>query len=139
MADRNTLWEEGKLNHAPLAAATVLYYGHMWAKNAAGYLVLASDTAGLTVCGMGNDTDGNNLNNALGAAGDTSAEYRRGFACWFANDGTNPVTLADLDADVYVKDSETVCVAAGATNNIVAGKALEIDAVKGVKVFIPIG
>lgn len=132
MSDRNTSWSSGQLNTVPVAAATLVEFGHMAARDAAGNLVMASDTAGLTVCGMVHET----ADNSAGAAGDVSTTVRRGVACWFANDATNPVTLADLENDCYVKTSASVCVAAGATNNIVAGRALELDPVYGVKVYM---
>lgn len=131
MADRNTTHETGKLNRAPVAAATVVYYGHIAARDAAGNLVAASDTAGLKVVGMTHET----ADNSAGVAGAEYALVRRGFAAWYGNDATNPVTEALVGSDCYVKDSETVCAVAGATNNIVAGKALELDSILGVKVL----
>lgn len=135
MADRNTSWGSGTKNRVPIAAATTVYYGHMVARNATGYLIPAADFPGIKVCGMCSEPE----DNASGADGAKYAMVKGELACWFVNDGTNPVTLADLGKFVYVKDSETVCVAAGATNNIVAGKALELDSVKGVKVYLARG
>jgi len=132
MSDRNTDVETGELNKGPVEAASIVYYGHLLARNSAGNLVAAADTASFATVGMCHET----ADNSAGGAGAEYTIYRRGIAVWMDNDATNPVTSASIGVDCYVKDSETVAVAAGVTNNIVAGKVLEIDSTKGVKILI---
>lgn len=105
---------------AKLAAATTIFKGGMVARNAAGFVVPASDTAGLTVLGIALSTVVN-----AGAAGaveiaiDTGADFK------FLN-GTDPVVQADLNGRVYVQDDQTVR-NAGGTADIVAGVAVLIE------------
>ena len=131
MAERQIVQEPGKANQGPISAAKV-EFGNIVARDALGNMVNASDTAGLVVCGICNET----VDNSAGVAGAVNGEYVTGECFWIPNDGTNPVTAADLGKDVYVKTSASVCAAAGSTNSIVAGIAMELSATRGVKVYI---
>jgi len=63
-----------------------------------------------------------------------------GVTCWMDNSaGVNPVAATGVGKDCYIEDSHTVCAVAGATHNIVAGQVLEVDAARGVKIWIPAG
>jgi len=75
------------------------------------------------------------VDNAAGAAGAKTVMIRRGRAFWFANSGTNAVTIAHRGGVVYVEDDQTVA-SAGGTNSIVAGICLAVDATKGVLVWL---
>lgn len=131
MADRNTASKDTERLPVKLAASAAAEMGHMAAANAAGFGVPASDAAGLTVVGVFDETVTNS-----GANGAVTATARRGKAYLFGNDGTNPVTQADLGKNVFVKNSATVCVTAGATNDIVAGKFLGFE---GTQCWVEIG
>lgn len=112
-----------------LAAATTIYKGSIVAKNAAGYVLPASDTAGLTVIGVALATVAN-----AGAAGaaeiaiDTGADFK------FNNFGADPVVQADWGGIVRVADDNTVR-NAGGTADIIAGICALIES-DGVWVFI---
>lgn len=130
MSERKTARRDGDLNPYPVAAATKVEAGNIGAVNASGYLVHASDTAGLTVVGVIQET----VDNSTGANGDLSANVMRGKSFHFDNDGTNALDQADVGGDCYVSDSETVQTDA-AINDIVAGKLMSIEA-DGVYVYI---
>ncbi len=122
MADRNTARKDGELIGYKVAASTLIETGKLAALNAAGYLVPASDAAGLKVVGMSEET----IDNTSGADGEKTALVRRKKAFLFANDGTNPVAQAHLFTDVYVNDASTVD-SDGGVNNIVAGKCVDLE------------
>lgn len=131
MAERQIVREIGRTNQGPVGAVKV-EFGNLLARNASGHLVHAADTAGLVVCGVCEQT----VDNSAGAAGAVNGQYVTGETYWFGNDGTNPVTAAELGKNVYIKTSASVCAAAGSTNSIVAGVAMELSATRGVKIFI---
>jgi hypothetical protein len=87
----------------PVAATTTLYLGALIALSTTGYLVPASTTSGLRVVGMST----RKVDNATGADGDLEAQWETGVFC-FKNDGTYPVSQADVGRPCWVKDDETV-------------------------------
>lgn len=127
MADRNTDKRNGNDLYLGVAASTKVEAGHMGAVNAAGYVVPASDTAGLKVIGRIENT----VDNTTGGNGGESVAILRNQAFHWANSATTPLTVADIGGNAYVEDSVTVTTDVGSTNNIVAGKILEINS-KGV-------
>lgn len=124
MAERNTFKRDGLLIGLLVAAATLIEAGKIVAVNAAGYLVEASDAAGIIVVGIADQT----IDNSAGANGDLTAVVKRGELYLLANSATNPVTQADVGSNVYIEDDETVAVAAGPVNDIVCGKCLAVGA-----------
>lgn len=130
-ADRNTAHQDGESLQQGVAANAKVYGGGMIAKNADGYMQAAADAANLVVAGVSEEQ----VDNTDGANGALNAKFRRGRAFWLKNSGTNAVTVAHLYGNVYVEDDETVS-SSGGTNNIVAGKCLDVDSGKGVLVYI---
>jgi hypothetical protein len=68
MSDRNTPWRNGDIVAAPVAAATMIYGGHMVAANAAGLAVPASAVAAQVTLGVSDEY----ADNTAGAAAATS-------------------------------------------------------------------
>lgn len=122
MADRMTALKDGKLVGLLVAASALIETGKLVALNAAGFAVPASDTVGLKVVGMAEET----IDNSAGANGDKIVLVKRKKAFLFANDVTNAVTQAHLFTNVYVNDAYTVD-SDGGTNDIVAGKCVGIE------------
>ncbi|MFQ5894105.1 MAG: hypothetical protein ACE5H5_07300 [Nitrospinota bacterium] len=122
--NRETDRKDGVLLAIPVAAATVIYKGALCAVNASGYLVPASDTAGL----RGGLVAYEQADNSGGADGDIKCRcYRRGI---FLYDATS-ITQAMVGQMMYVVDDQTVDDATG-TNGIMAGRLLEyVSATKG--------
>lgn len=102
---------EGKL------AAVKCFKGGIAAKNAAGYLLPATDTAGLVVVGIFEET----VDNSAGAAGDKTAKYTTGVEVELENAGG--ITQAIKQA--YVLDDQTLTSAAVAANDIFVGPVTE--------------
>ncbi|MCW0218221.1 MAG: hypothetical protein OJI67_07845 [Prosthecobacter sp.] len=115
---------DGKRISVPLAAATKALQGTIACRNAAGYAVPGSDTANLVVLGIFAEE----VDNSTGAAGDLSVVIERKAAFLLLNDPVNPVTIASVGTAgaAVIKDNQTVCVAAGAANDIPVGKPIEI-------------
>lgn len=122
MTHRNTPKRTGELLEPGVAASTLVEAGHMGAKNASGYVIPADDVAGLIVLGRVENT----VDNTGGANGDERVKILRKNAFLYKNSGTNALTIADIGGNAYVEDSETVTNATGATNDIVAGKILDV-------------
>lgn len=114
-APRNTLESEGRFVTLTVAAGATIHAGALVAANASGQAVPASDTAGLKVIGRAeeNATAGNYV------------RVKRG-AFIFENDGN--ITIANIGATATVADDETVSLAANTTNDIPAGKILDVTA-----------
>jgi hypothetical protein len=106
----------------PVAAEAVIFTGALVALNAAGFLVAASDAAGIVVVGIAlKDAD-----NTGGTNGALSCGVYKGVVA-LNNAGASSVDAADRGRAVYVADDNTVVKAAGVTNNIEAGILDEID------------
>jgi len=121
-ADRNTVARDGNQITLAVAAGTIIYAGALVARNAAGNAVPASNTAGLAVVGMAEAQ----VDNSAGAAGDLNVTVRRNRVFRFTNSGTSALTIADIGANAIVEADDIV--AKAATNSIVAGKIMDVDA-----------
>lgn len=105
----------------PLAANAVIFGGAIVALNAGGYAVPAADTAGLKVVGV---NLGEKIDNTGGANGARFVEVVEGDFDMVNASGA--VTQASLLRPVHIADDQTVTTAAVATNDIVAGIAVDI-------------
>lgn len=125
--DRNTPHRDAKLGGQPVAAATVIYGGHMVACDATGHMVPAAASTGAastqTVLGV---SDGW-VDNSTGAKGDAIVLVRRGRAFLLVNSGTDPVTQADVGKNCYVVDSVTVAKTSDTDKRPYAGKVAGIE------------
>lgn len=128
MSDRNTMWKDGELFPVPVAAATVIFGGHLVCANAAGQAVPGKADAAFTVLGV---SDGYVDN----TAGGNSVLVRRGKSWCFANLGSDAVTQALVGKNCYVADSVTVAATSNTDVRPVAGKVLGVDS-DGVWVLI---
>lgn len=125
--ERDTPSRKGRLHVLPVAAGAKIYAGGLVAKNAAGYAVPASDTAGLVVYGRAEAS----IDNSDGENGDAQLEVSEG--C-FSYSGSG-FTLADLGAIVFVVNDQTVA-KTGVSNNITGGIIKEVVAAD--EVFIQV-
>lgn len=128
-ADRKTRMRAGGYTRTiigKLAAATTIYKGAMCAKNAAGYIVPASDSAAIKIVGVAQSTVAN-----AGAAGAAEVAMVTG-VFEYDNDGVSPVVQADMHGPCYVSDDHTVRTAGG---KCFAGL---VDEIKNGKVWLKI-
>ena len=121
---------KGDYVEALIANGVTIYYGAMVCLDANGLANPASDTSGLRpVCGtnVGGNTGGAQLGD--GATVTCRADRKR--ICKRNNSVGDPVVNADLGANVYVEDDNTVN-HTGGTNHIHAGKVVSIDSDGGI-------
>lgn len=111
-----------------VAATTVIYAGSLVAKNAAGYLVPAADTAGLVVVGLALES----VDNSAGANGAKTCQVQVG-VFKFKNGGTANVDQATVHGLCYAADDQTV--GKTTTNSIKAGVVEALDS-DGVWVYV---
>lgn len=115
-ADRNTpATEIERAISIKVAASTKIYVGALCAVNASGYLVPASNTAGLRVVGVSDEY----VDNSAGSNGDKECRIRKG-SHGMKNDATNPVAQAGIQRICYVVDDQTVAAEASG-GQVVAG------------------
>lgn len=124
-SDRNTNQRHGRLRNFAVAAATVIPAGVMAALNASGQLVNGATSTTLKCVGVAKV----NINNASGAAGDVRGETEAGIFGPFANSSAgDQIALADVGADCYMVDNQTVAKTNGSNTRSVAGKVWDVTA-----------
>lgn len=116
--DRNTAFRTGEDVSYGVAAAAVIYAGALICVNAAGYATPGIISATLKAVGMAKE----NIDNSAGADGDLNVPVHKGVFL-FANAGD--ITIADLEADVYVTDDQTVSL--DSTGKSIAGRCIDVD------------
>ena len=115
-----------------VAAGAVLPVGNLVATDSDGNAVLASDTAGLTICGIASGVPGESVNakvrvdNTGGAAGEKHIYIRTG-VYQLLNSKAAPVTAEELGKPVFVESETTV--AKTTTHSIAAGILFGLDGV----------
>lgn len=127
-ADKNTRIRTGgatRTNVGDVAAATVIYKGALIAKNAAGNVVPASDTAALKVIGVAEEK----VDNSAGIAGAKTVPYITGVDVELVNAG-GAILQASKHALCYVADDQSVTTAAVAVNDIPVGTVSEFTTTK---------
>jgi hypothetical protein len=113
-----------------LAANAVIFYGTVIARNAAGNVVPASDTAALKVLGIAQAA----ADNTGGAAGAKSVPY---VTCVTAelDNAAGAIVQANKGGLCYAADDQSVTTLAVAVNDVVVGTVTKFTATK-VHVFI---
>lgn len=120
--DRMTPQRSGDNRTFPVAAATTLFAGALVCLNSSGYLVPGSASTTLKCVGRNE----RKIVNA-GSAGDVSAEVKTGIFR-FANSASGDlIAKADIGADCYVVDDQTVAKTNGSSSRSVAGKIFDVD------------
>lgn len=107
---------------APVAANTLIHGGALVALNASGLAVPGSVAANLRAAGRAQAT----ADNTGGAAGAMILEIKRG-VFRFKNHAADAIVQADLLADCYIVDDQTVAKTSATNTRSKAGKVLEIE------------
>lgn len=131
-AARNTPQLTGDVFGFPMKAAVKGYQGGLAVLNA-GYLAPATTALNLVAVGRFDDT----YDNTAGANGDITGAAERG-VFKFANHATDLIAQADVGADCYIVDDQTVAKTNGTGTRSRAGKIVAVDA-SGVWVQIGLG
>ena len=106
----------------PIEADTHIFFGGIVASNAAGYMVPASDAAGLIVRGVA-EQEVDNTGRDAGAKTVVAKRAPR----WVPNSSQDAVGAGDVGKVCYIEDDNTVN-KTGGTNHIAAGIAIELSA-----------
>ncbi len=123
-ADKKTEYKEGVEIPQPVAGGSRIFAGALTCTNAAGYLVPASDAAGLIFQGIARQ----HVDNTGGNNGDETCLVRRKPTLARMTLG-HAITRANIGDNVFVVDDETVDLVSNVTYGILAGTIAEyIDA-----------
>jgi hypothetical protein len=121
--ERDTPMQDGVFRVRPLAANVRIWKGALVALNAAGLAVPGSTAATLKAYGRAEET----ADNTGGAASAISVKVRRGIFR-FANKADDAVTAAEIGADCFIVDDETVAKSSATDTRSVAGRVHDVDA-----------
>ena len=120
--DRNTPRREGEVYVYGVAAGAKIYAGALVALDATGYATPGATATTLTAAGRAQEQ----IDNAGGADGDVNVRVRKG-VFRFANESGDQVTIADVGANCFMVDDQTVAKTDGTSTRSVAGVVAEVD------------
>jgi hypothetical protein len=132
-AERYQTRRDGVDFNDPVAAATKIFAGGIVVLNASGDAAPASTATGLVVRGVAQET----VDNSGGAAGDLRVRTRAGIFKFANSAAADEITRADIGADCYLVDDQTVAKTDGTGTRSVAGKVVDVDSDGGV--FVALG
>lgn len=121
--DRNTLRRDGLQNNDPVAASTKIFAGSLVCLNASGYAVPGSVATTLKARGVAQEQ----VDNSTGAAGAARVETRRGVFKFGNSTSSDEITIANITANCYIVDDQTVALTNGSNTRSVAGKIVAVD------------
>lgn len=123
-APRTTPERTGDKRSAGLAAATKIWQGGIACLNAAGNMVPGSTSTTLKALGRAPST----FDNAAGGAGDVTGEAEAGVFRFGNSSAGDLIAKADIGADCYIVDDQTVAKTNGGATRSIAGKIFDVDA-----------
>jgi hypothetical protein len=123
--DRNTRRRAGDLFSDPVAAATVIFSGALVCLNAAGNAVPGATATGLKPRGVATAR----VDNAGGSAGDRLVESEAGVHRFDNSASADLIARADIGADCYIVDDQTVAKTSATNTRSIAGKIVDVDSV----------
>ncbi len=121
---RNTPEKAGLYFHDPVAATTTLHAGGLACLNAAGNLVPGSVSTTLKARGRAEETVVN-----AGAAGAVNCQVKAGVFRFGNSAAGDAIARADIGADCYVVDDQTVAKTSGTNTRSIAGTVMDVDSV----------
>lgn len=121
--DRNTLRRDGVQFNDPVAASTRIFAGSLMCLDASGNAVPGSTATTLTARGVAQEQ----VDNSAGAAGDLRIESRRGVFPFANSAAADEITRADIGANAYIVDDQTVAKTDGTATRSVAGVIRDVD------------
>ena len=117
-----------------VGTGVTLYQGALVCANATGYAVPGALTASYKFLGLAHDPDGQIAN--AGADGAVRCQVEFEAFAWLTNSSLNPVVIGDVGGRCYIEDDEKVRTFVGGGVNVVVGCVLDVDATKGVLVYL---
>lgn len=120
--DRDTPCRTGNVFEDPVAANAKLYIGSLVALNATGFAVPGSTATTLRARGRAEIQ----VNNTGGADGAITVKVKRG-VYKFVNLAADAITRADIGAQAFIVDDQTVARTNGTGTRSVAGLIRQVD------------
>ena len=121
---RNTPEALGEVRQGSVAASTTLFPGAMVMLNATGFLIEGQTATGLIGVGRAEE----HADNASGADGAITADYKPGVYRWANSAGADEITDADRGKLCYAVDDQTVALTDGTGTRSPAGTVDHVDA-----------
>lgn len=124
--DRDTQRRNGEMGSYPVAAATKIFPGAIvCANSAAAFVTKGATSTALRAIGVADEL----ADNTSGGNGAINVKVRRDGWFRFANSSAGDlITLADVGADCFIVDDQTVAKTNGTSTRSVAGKVRDVDA-----------
>lgn len=123
ITDRDTKRRDAVQFEYPVAAATKLFAGSIACINASNLLVKGAVATTLKCVGVMEEV----ADNSAGAAGAIRGKVRRGCFQFDNSTAGDAITLADVGADCFIVDDQTVAKTNGTNTRSVAGKVRDVD------------
>lgn len=121
--DRNTLRKDNQVHSDPVAASTKIFAGSLVCLNASGYAVPGSVSTTQKARGVAQEQ----VDNSTGTAGAQRVETRRGVFKFGNSAAADEITIADVGANCYIVDDQTVAKTNGTNTRSIAGKIDSVD------------
>lgn len=121
-AARNTPERAGEVIGFPCVASDIVYQGSLVAL-ASGYAAPGATATGLIAVGRAEET----VDNSSGSAGALTVLVRRGIFRFGNSAAGDAIAQADVGADCYIVDDQTVAKTSGTNTRSVAGKIVAVD------------
>ncbi|WP_028319340.1 hypothetical protein [Desulfobulbus elongatus] len=122
-ADRDTKERSGDRIVLPVAASVTCYAGGLAARDANGRATPGATAT--TLRGVGRFAE--RVTNGV-TAGAVSITIEKGIFRWANSADTDAIAAADIGADCYIVDDQTVAKTSGTSTRSVAGKIFDVDA-----------
>jgi hypothetical protein len=122
-AARNTPERSGNIIGYPVKAGVKPYLGGIAVLNA-GYAAPGTTATGLIAVGRFEET----VDNTSGSNGDVSVRVSRGTFKFANSASADQIAQADVGADCYIVDDQTVAKTNGTNTRSAAGKVIAVDA-----------
>lgn len=124
--ERDTLRRDGAQGATALAAGAKVHGGGIVCIDmATGYATKGATSTTLRALGVAEQT----VDNTSGGAGALQVRWRRDGWYRFANSASGDlISTADIGADCYLVDDQTVAKTSGSSTRSVAGKVRDVDA-----------
>ncbi|MPZ57610.1 MAG: hypothetical protein GEU91_14145 [Rhizobiales bacterium] len=123
--DRNTPEAIGQVDEHPVLAATEIFAGSIVVLDAAGWAKPAVTATGLVVAGRAEEQ----VDNSAGANGALRVRVKRGVFRYGNSAAGDLIAQADIGADCYLVDDQTVAKTDGTGTRSLAGKVVQVDAI----------
>lgn len=122
-ADRDTKQRSATLLTLPAAAAKIFYAGALIARDGNGRATPGATATTLRGVGRGKAR----VDNSAGAAGAVNVDIEKGIFRFANSTSTDAITQANIGADCYIVDDQTVAFTSGSSTRSVAGKIFDVD------------